>query len=76
VLRQALSLTAFGVALGIALGVIAGQVLSALLIGVSPLDPVALTGAAGVCIAVAVVASWVPVHRALRVAASDALRSE
>jgi predicted permease len=76
VLRQALSLTAFGVVLGIALGVIAGQVLSALLIGVSPLDPVALAGAAGVCIAVAVVASWVPVRRALRVAASDALRSE
>lgn len=71
--RQALPLTAGGVGLGIALGAIAGQVLSALLIGVSSLDPVALTGAAGVCIAVAVVASWVPVHRAMRVAASDAL---
>ena len=57
-------------------GAIGGQVLSALLIGVSPLDPVALTGAAAVCIVVAVVASWVPVHRAMRVAASDALRSE
>jgi predicted permease len=76
VLRQALSLAALGIVLGIALGAIAGQALSQLLVGVSPLDPIALTGAVAVCAAVAVVACYVPVHRAMRVAASDALRAE
>ncbi len=76
VLRQGLSLTAFGIVLGIVFGAIAGQVLSMLLVGVSPLDPVALVGAAALCTTVAVIACWVPMHRAMRVAASDALRSE
>ena len=76
VLRQTLSLTALGTVLGIVLGAIAGQVLSLLLVGLSPLDPIALMTAAGLCAAVALVASWVPAHRAMRVAASEALRSE
>jgi ABC-type lipoprotein release transport system permease subunit len=58
------------------LGAIAGQVLSMLLVGVSPLDPIALMTAAGLCTTVALVASWVPVQRAMRVTASDALRAE
>ena len=76
VLWQALSLTAVGTVLGIVLGAIAGQVLSMLLVGVSPLDPIALMTAAGLCTTVALVASWVPVQRAMRVTASDALRAE
>ena len=76
VLRQALSLTALGVVLGTALGAIGGQVLSMLLVGVSPLDPAALMTAVGLCTAVVLVASWVPVRRAIRVTASDALRAE
>jgi ABC-type antimicrobial peptide transport system permease subunit len=76
VLRQALSLTAVGTVLGIVLGAIAGQVLSLLLVGVSPLDPIALVAAVSLCAAVSVVACYVPVHRAMRIAASDALRSE
>jgi ABC-type antimicrobial peptide transport system permease subunit len=76
VLGQVLSLTARGIVLGIALGVIAGQVLSMFLVGVSPLDPLALIGAVGLTATVALVASWVPVRRAIAIAASDALRSE
>jgi predicted permease len=76
VLRQALSLAAVGTVLGIVLGAIAGQVLSLLLVGVSPLDPIALVAAVSLCAAVSVVACYVPVHRAMRIAASDALRSE
>ena len=76
VLRQTLSLTALGTALGILLGAIAGQVLSMLLVGVSPLDPIALTGAVALCVTVSLAASYVPIHQAMRVAASDALRSE
>lgn len=76
VLWQAVSLTAVGTVLGIVLGAIGGQALSTLLVGVSPLDPIALMTAAGLCAAVALVASWVPVRRALQGTASDALRAE
>jgi predicted permease len=76
VLGQALSLTVRGIVLGIALGVFAGQLLSMFLVGVSPLDPLALIGAVGLTATVALVASWVPVRRAIAIAASDALRSE
>lgn len=54
VLRQAISVTAVGCAIGLVLGAIAGQILSTLLVGVSPLDPTTLGAAVFVCIAVAV----------------------
>jgi predicted permease len=76
ILRQALSLTSIGIAGGLALGIGAGQVLSMLLVGVSPLDPLALTGAGGLCVIVTLVGCYVPVRRAMGVAATDALRSE
>jgi len=76
VLRQAMSLTALGTLLGMVLGAMAGQVLSTLLVGLSPVDPVALTAAAGLCAAVTFIACWVPVLRAMRIEATDALRSE
>jgi predicted permease len=76
VLRQVTSLTAIGCAIGLVLGALAGQVLSVLLVGVSPIDPVTLVVAVGVCTAVALAACYVPVSRAMRIAASDALRSE
>ena len=76
VLRQALSLTAIGCAIGLVLSAIAGQVLSMLLVGVSPIDPVTLTGAVTLCTLVVLAACYVPVSRAMRIEASDALRSE
>jgi len=76
VLRQALSLTAIGIAGGLMLGALAGQVLSILLIGVSALDPLALTVAVGLCVAVTLLACYVPLRRAMRIDGSDALRSE
>ena len=77
VLRQALSLTAIGCVIGLVLGALAGQVLSMLLVGVSPIDPVTLRRLrSAVCTAVALAACSVPVSRAMRIAASDALRSE
>jgi putative ABC transport system permease protein len=76
VLRQALSLTTIGIVGGLTLGAVAGQVLSILLIGVSPLDPLALTAAVALCVAVTLLACYMPVRRAMRIAASDALRSE
>jgi putative ABC transport system permease protein len=76
VLRQAISLTAIGCAIGLVLGALAGQVLSMLLVGVSPIDPVTLAGAVGLCTTVVLAASYVPIVRAMRIEPSDALRSE
>jgi ABC-type antimicrobial peptide transport system permease subunit len=65
-----------GLALGglAALGV--GRVLEFLLIGLSPVDPVALGGVAVALLAVVLVASWVPARRASAVEPVVALRSE
>jgi predicted permease len=76
VLQQVLSLTTIGAVVGLALGALAGQVLSMFLVGISPLDPVAMTGAVVLCVAVTLVACYAPLHRAIRIAATDALRSD
>jgi hypothetical protein len=48
-----------------------------LLVGVSPLDPIASDWAPSVCVPrLSVAACYVPVYRAMRIPASDALRSE
>jgi predicted permease len=76
VVRHALSLAAIGCAIGLALGAIAGQVLSMLLVGVSPFDPPTLAGAVLLCLLIALAGCVVPTMRAVRIAASDALRAE
>jgi predicted permease len=76
VLRHAMFLTAIGCAIGLVLGGLAGQVLSMLLVGVSPIDPVTLGVAMALCIGVSLAACYVPIARAIRIEASDALRSE
>jgi predicted permease len=76
VVRHALSLTAAGCAIGLVLGAIAGQVLSMLLVGVSPFDPPTLVGAVLLCLLIALAGCVVPTMRAVRIAATDALRSE
>jgi predicted permease len=76
VLRHAITLLTIGSVTGLALGAVAGQVLSALLVGVSPLDPAALLAGVGLCAAIVLAGSYLPVYRAIRIQASDALRSE
>ena len=76
VMRHALSLAAVGCVIGLVLGAIAGQVLSMLLVGVSPFDPPALLGAVLLCLLIALAGCLVPTLRAVRIAATDALRSE
>jgi ABC-type antimicrobial peptide transport system permease subunit len=52
------------------------RALSSVLFGVSPLDPVALGGAAAFVLAVALVAGAIPARRAMRVDPTAALRAE
>ncbi|MGH7592624.1 MAG: FtsX-like permease family protein, partial [Gemmatimonadales bacterium] len=76
VVRHALTDAVIGVALGIAGAVALARVLAGVLFDVSPTDPVTLGTSAGVLLAVAVAAAWVPARRASRLDPALALRSD
>ena len=65
VLWQGLKLAAVGAAVGLVLALGAAQVISGLLYGVSPVDPLVLTVVAVGLGGVALLASFVPARRAL-----------
>jgi predicted permease len=75
-LRRGLALTGIGLAVGIA-GAAAGmRLLSALLFGVSPFDPVTYAAVVAALASVATLATWLPARQATRVDPSVALRAE
>jgi predicted permease len=76
VMRQAFALVAAGVAIGLPAAVGAGHVLEALLYGLRPVEPLVLTAAVLVMLAVAALAAYWPARRASRVEPMRALRSE
>jgi putative ABC transport system permease protein len=76
VLRQALLLSATGVAAGLVGALLLGRALSSLLFQLSPRDPATLACVAGLLVFVALVASYLPARQATRVDPLVALRSE
>jgi ABC-type antimicrobial peptide transport system permease subunit len=76
VVRGGLALALPGLILGIMAAVGVGYALRALLLGVSPTDPVALGAVIALLVAVVAVASLVPGRKAARVDPMTALRSE
>jgi putative ABC transport system permease protein len=76
VLRDALRLSAIGIALGVAGAFAASGSLSSVLYGVGPHDPVMFVGVPLLIAAVALAASYVPARRAMRVDPMVALRYE
>ncbi|MEQ8330070.1 MAG: ABC transporter permease [Longimicrobiales bacterium] len=76
VVRQGTGLVAVGLVLGLGTALLGGGVVSALLFGIEPRDPLALAGAAGLLFAVALVACVLPAWQASRVPPSEALRAE
>jgi predicted permease len=76
VLARGLGLTAAGIGVGLALSAAVMRLLAMLLYGMSPLDPVAFTVASLGWMAVAMLASYVPARRAMRVDPVVALRWE
>jgi putative ABC transport system permease protein len=75
VMQQGLTLAVTGVAIGFALAVVAVRALNSVLFEVTPWDPAAWIVAAVTLLAVAVLASWLPARRALRLDPVAALRN-
>ena len=65
-----------GVVVGLAAALLAARVLEAFLFGVTPRDPITLTIASLVLLAVSIVACLIPAIRAARVDPVIALRAE
>jgi predicted permease len=74
ILAQALRPVAVGVAVGLAGTAVVSRVLSSLLFGVSPLDPLVFAGVSMFLASVALLAAYVPALRATRVDPNVALR--
>ena len=76
VLREAALLTVAGVAAGLAVALGCVRLVKSMLYGLTPHDPVSLTVAPLLLLAVALLASWLPAARASRVEPMIALRHE
>ncbi len=76
VVGQGARLAFFGVAAGMAASFIVTRVLSSLLFGVGPLDPITFGCVAVLLSAVALTASYIPARRAMRLDPNTALRYE
>ena len=76
VVRQGLALATIGVGVGLLAAAALSRLMASLLYGVGALDPLTYGVVAGLLVAVATAASWIPAHRASRVNPSIALRSD
>ncbi len=76
VTRESVLLTLPGLLLGIVGAVVAFRFFRSMLVGVSPTDPLTFAGAAVFLIAVAMLASYLPARRALRIDPMIALRCQ
>jgi ABC-type antimicrobial peptide transport system permease subunit len=75
-LRQGLWLTGTGIAVGIAVALGLTRVMSALLFGVGPTDPMTYAAVSSTLAAVALLATYLPARRASRVDPIVALRAD
>jgi predicted permease len=76
ILRESTWLTAIGIAAGVVAAMGLTRLVKSMLYGVTPNDPVTLTGGVALLVAVALVATWIPARRAAAVQPMQALRHE
>jgi predicted permease len=76
VLRESTRPMLYGTAIGIALSAAISRLLSAMLFGLNPMDVISFAGVSVLLIVVALVATWLPARRAMRVDPMVALRYE
>ena len=76
VLGEGVRLVSIGIVIGLVISLAAAKLVSSLLYGITPRDPMVYASAAAVLLVAAVVATWFPACRASRVDPLVALRSE
>jgi predicted permease len=76
IVGQGLISVVLGLAIGIGLALAFGRLLTSLLFGVAPTDPVTFAVVIGVVLVAALAASWLPARRAARTPVLDSLRYE
>jgi len=76
VLAQGARLVLPGAAAGVVLALALGRAMKSLIYGVRPDDPVTFSAVAGIVLAVALAASWLPARRAAKADPMQALRTE
>jgi putative ABC transport system permease protein len=76
VVRQGLVLAAIGVGIGLAGALALSRLISSLLYGIAPYDPVTFVGVTTGLLMVAALASWLPAMRAARIDPIEALRAD
>jgi putative ABC transport system permease protein len=76
VLTQGLRLSAAGAAIGLAGAFAASHLISSFIYGIAPTDPLSYASSAVIAIGVALLASYIPARRAMRVDPMAALRCE
>jgi predicted permease len=76
VLREALMLTALGVAIGLPVALALVRVVRSFFYEVEPYDPITMIGTVGIMVTVGVLAAWIPARRAAKIDPMVALRYE
>ncbi|HSR66686.1 MAG TPA: ABC transporter permease [Acidobacteriota bacterium] len=76
VVREGMGMVLIGALLGLVLAGLLSQVLSAVLYGIRPLDPLSFLSAVALLVAVALLANYIPARRASRIDPLLALRAE
>jgi len=76
VLNQGLRLVTAGLLIGVVAALMFSRILAALLFGVAPTDKATFSGVALLCVAIALLACWLPARRATRVDPMETLRYE
>ncbi|HKQ85133.1 MAG TPA: FtsX-like permease family protein, partial [Candidatus Acidoferrales bacterium] len=76
IIRQGLILALVGSAAGLVSAFMLARLMTKLLYGVAPTDPVTFAGVAALLIAVALLACYVPARRAMRIDPVSAMRCE
>jgi putative ABC transport system permease protein len=76
IVREGMAMAAVGVACGLGSAALVTRLMSGLLVGVTPRDPLTFAGGAALLLTIALAASYVPARRATRVDPMVALRAE
>ena len=74
--KRGMLLAGIGVALGLAAAFPLTQLMTAVLYGVGPHDPLTLAGVAAILVGAAALASWIPARRASRIDPVQTLRGD